>query len=530
MSNTAELTRPEPAPEVLTSPQGKLRVFISYSRDDLDFADQLYAALELCGFDATIDRHDISGGEEWRQRLTTMISEADTIVFVLSPVSAGSEVCSWEVDVALRFQKRLIPVICKPLGAMRAPKQLEEINYVFFYAEPKAPGSGFGVGLSQLVDALKTDFEWLRTHTHYLQHAMEWQSGGKQASRLLSGGDISQAKAWAARRPPAAPELTDLHREYIRASEEEAAARANAQRRQLELMAAAQAERETALRKAEAALQDAAQARRRRTRALAGGFIVSAALAVTATAFYVRSEKSRTVAEEILEKASNVLVKISKQLDAGALKDVIEVYKSGATQGHPRSMNNLAVAYQHGDGVDKSLSEAVTWFQAAVSKGDARAMSNLGLLYAKGEGVPADPKKARQLFQNSADKGDEYGLAGLGQLYLSDKGGAPRDLAKAVMYLELAAQRGAHTAMIVLAHMYATGVDVPKDLTKARSYLEMVREKASKDFTHPYLEAVKRELEAAPSGGPGASSQVPGDAPAEGSTSYKSPARGPVMP
>ena len=61
---------------------GKLKVFVSYSRNDLDFADQLVAALELCGFEATIDRHGISGGEAWQQRLGALILEADTVVFV----------------------------------------------------------------------------------------------------------------------------------------------------------------------------------------------------------------------------------------------------------------------------------------------------------------------------------------------------------------------------------------------------------------------------------------------------------------
>ena len=37
--------------ELASSDKGKLRVFISYSRDDLDFADQLDAALDLSGFE-----------------------------------------------------------------------------------------------------------------------------------------------------------------------------------------------------------------------------------------------------------------------------------------------------------------------------------------------------------------------------------------------------------------------------------------------------------------------------------------------
>src|SRR5689334_354837 len=68
----------------LTPDRGKLRIFISYSRDDLKFADQLDDALVACGFACFIDRHGISGGEEWKRRLGNLIREADTVIFVLS--------------------------------------------------------------------------------------------------------------------------------------------------------------------------------------------------------------------------------------------------------------------------------------------------------------------------------------------------------------------------------------------------------------------------------------------------------------
>ena len=73
----------------------KLNIFISYSRDDLAFADQLDAALGLTGFSTSIDRHGISAGEDWQKRLGNLIRDADTIVFVLSPSSAKSKTCAW---------------------------------------------------------------------------------------------------------------------------------------------------------------------------------------------------------------------------------------------------------------------------------------------------------------------------------------------------------------------------------------------------------------------------------------------------
>jgi hypothetical protein len=86
----------------------KLKVFISYSRRDLAFADQLVAVLELQGFVPTIDRKGIHGAEKWEERLGQLILEADVVVFVLSPDSAASDVCAWEVEEATRRGKRIV--------------------------------------------------------------------------------------------------------------------------------------------------------------------------------------------------------------------------------------------------------------------------------------------------------------------------------------------------------------------------------------------------------------------------------------
>ena len=223
--------------------KGRLRVFISYSRADNEFADQLQAALETCGFECVIDREDISGGEDWKTRLGALIAESDTVVFVLSPSSARSEICGWEVEQSAEVGKRILPIVCRPLGDAGAPPRLQGLNYIFFYAEPGAPGSGFGHGLKSLSEALNTNFEWLREHTRYLQRASEWNDGGRPTNRLLTGGDIAEAKAWEARRPKTAPELTALQLDFIRASEAEAEARSSAEFQRLKAMQEANAER-----------------------------------------------------------------------------------------------------------------------------------------------------------------------------------------------------------------------------------------------------------------------------------------------
>src|SRR6185437_10898600 len=260
----------------------KISVFISYSRDDLAFADQIDAALRLHKFGVVLDRKGISPGEPWQPRLGAMIRDADTVAFILSPASAASPVCKWEVAEAVRLGKRIVPVLCRPLGDATAPEQLAERNYIYFYDEPDYPGSGFGTGLVRLVETLETDLDWLREGTRLLQRSSEWDEGRRSDGRLLFGDSIAAAKGWLARQPSNAPPATTLLLDYIRASEEHDTRRQSEERQRL-------AEREELVRKAEAeqAEREAAQRReaeqaRRAVRIRTVGLAASVALAVVA--------------------------------------------------------------------------------------------------------------------------------------------------------------------------------------------------------------------------------------------------------
>src|SRR6516162_4516107 len=96
--------------------QSKAKVFISYSRKDMAFADCLDAALKERGFEPLIDRTDIYAFEEWWKRVEALIARADTIVFVLSPdaVRQGS-VALQEVAFAAFLNKRFAPIVFRPV-------------------------------------------------------------------------------------------------------------------------------------------------------------------------------------------------------------------------------------------------------------------------------------------------------------------------------------------------------------------------------------------------------------------------------
>ena len=122
----------------------KLKVFISYSRADEAFADELRLGLEDKGYAVEIDKHSIRQGEEWKARLSKLITDCDTVVFVLSPDSARSPTCHWEVDEAHAQAKRIVPVLHRglheqplgrqpdgspwPEGPAKAPERLSLIT------------------------------------------------------------------------------------------------------------------------------------------------------------------------------------------------------------------------------------------------------------------------------------------------------------------------------------------------------------------------------------------------------------------
>src|SRR5262249_23762764 len=459
---------PQQASRADSPDKGKLRVFISYSRDDLYFANQLDAALKAYGFECFIDREGISGGEEWKQRLGNLIRGADTVVFVLSPTSARSEICAWEVGEAARLGKRILPVNCRPLEGAIPPPRLRDLNYIFFYADPKVLDSGFGTGLLSLVEALNTDFDWLREHTRYLQRATEWDSRGRPPNRLLSGDDIAEAKAWVARRPKNAPEPTALHLDFIRASEQEAEARSSAQRKQLEAMAAAQAEREMALRQAEEAQRKRATMARIRNTAL----VAVSILALLAGWLGWRAEQERKQADDILASATGIVLDLQDQMNIDIKKEALAVFQRGADHGNKTSMRNLGLAYLNGWGGAQDYAKAREWFEKAAAKDYASAMADLGAIYYNGEGVPRDYAKAREWYEKAADKGNANAMYGLGDIYYYGHGVA-QDYAKAREWYEKAAAKDSTAGpMTDLGTLYYNGLGGAQDYGKAREWYE----------------------------------------------------------
>jgi formylglycine-generating enzyme required for sulfatase activity len=190
--------------------EAKAKVFISYSRADMNFADRLDAALKARGFEPFIDRTEIYSFEDWWKRIQALIGKADTIIFVLSPDAISSDVCRKEVTFAASLNKRFAPIVCRAVDAAHVPSELSRLNFISFEDEAR-----FEESAEKLVRALTTDIEWIRKHTELGELARHWSEVGRPSGLLLRSPALDDAEQWFVRQPQGAPPPTEATRAFV---------------------------------------------------------------------------------------------------------------------------------------------------------------------------------------------------------------------------------------------------------------------------------------------------------------------------
>lgn len=192
---------------------GALRVFISYSRQDIAFTQQLAVALKARGYEPDFDQaaydpdnvaSGISAEDEWWQRLQHMIAASDAMIFVVSPDSAASKVCDEEIAWARGLGKRVIPILRRPVDFAKAPPRLSALNVKLDFTWDHA--EGFERALGDLCRALDRNVAWYRESTRLTALLARWEAGGRPESLLLSTADLDALGRLLEDRPRDAPE------------------------------------------------------------------------------------------------------------------------------------------------------------------------------------------------------------------------------------------------------------------------------------------------------------------------------------
>ncbi len=185
-------------------------VFISYSRKDQPFVRLLADALVSRQREAWVDWEGIPPTAEWLSEIRAAIDAADTFLFVVSPDSLASKVCTLEIDHAARDNKRLVPVVRRDADGQAVHDALARLNWIFMRKH-----DDFEAAIGMLIQALDTDLTHVKLHTHYLKRALEWEHMSFDRSYALRGRDLAVAEAWLADSGGKAPQPTSLHNRYI---------------------------------------------------------------------------------------------------------------------------------------------------------------------------------------------------------------------------------------------------------------------------------------------------------------------------
>ena len=224
-------------------------IFISYGRrDSLEFATQLNHRLVKLGFTVWFDYDDIPLGVDYQKQIDDGIEHADNFLFIISPHSINSPYCKLELELALKYRKRIIPLlqvekISYQTWQERNPDQpeaawidyqakglhdsfqnmhsaIQKINWVYMRAQ-----DDFEAEFIRLLQIFDLQKDYVHQHTVLLTKALTWERQQKQPLYLLIGEDRLAAETWLKQRfkgiqPPCNP--TTLHCEFITESRKNA--------------------------------------------------------------------------------------------------------------------------------------------------------------------------------------------------------------------------------------------------------------------------------------------------------------------
>lgn len=217
--------------------------FISYGRaDSKAFVMQLNDRLTAAGLNIWFDFEDIPIGVDYQNQIDDGIEKADNFLFIISPHSINSPYCRKEIELAVRCNKRIVPLmhveqINRDTWQQRNPTgtdaqweiyqskglhssypnmhpDISRINWIYTREGIDDPDHA----LTQLLQLFDRHRTYVHQHTILLSQALDWQRHNQQSQYLLTGEEHRQAQTWLQvhfqnEQPPCLP--TDLHCEFI---------------------------------------------------------------------------------------------------------------------------------------------------------------------------------------------------------------------------------------------------------------------------------------------------------------------------
>jgi WD40 repeat protein len=167
--------------------------FISYAREDQDFARRLHAALADAGHSLWVDWESIHPSSDWFTEIAEGIDQSDAVIFIVTGNSVQSKECRAEVEHARRSEIRIVPVLRERVDPGLIPGGASAFQWVEFL------DGSFDESVLALRRALETDLDWVKDHTRLRLRALEWDREGRRTGKLLNRPELREAEEWVRR-------------------------------------------------------------------------------------------------------------------------------------------------------------------------------------------------------------------------------------------------------------------------------------------------------------------------------------------
>ncbi|NEQ32008.1 MAG: TIR domain-containing protein [Leptolyngbya sp. SIO4C5] len=189
------------------------QVFLCHAEEDRESAEQIRRSLLRQGVTVWNYRTDIQISQDYHSAIAQGIEAADNVLLMLSPHSAQSTYCQRELEQALAFNKRIIPILAAPIDPEQIPDNLRSLQQIDL--TDNAVASDYLADESQLLKILNTDAAYYTEHKTWLTQALKWQRQQQNPTMLLRGYNLRRAENWlkVARTHRHLP--TELHETFI---------------------------------------------------------------------------------------------------------------------------------------------------------------------------------------------------------------------------------------------------------------------------------------------------------------------------
>ncbi|MBT30456.1 MAG: hypothetical protein CMO01_12425 [Thalassobius sp.] len=201
-------------------------VFIAYDNKDKAYRKKINHSLMRHGFTTWVDQSDIKVGDSYEDAIFEGIQQANNLIFLISPHSVKSEFCLRELNHALSFNKRVIPLMVELVEDQEIPESIRYIQHINFTNNDEnrklkstKDKTDYEKDIDELIAQLREDESYILKHKQFLVQALRWQSLDCTDSILLRGFNLEEAEGWlkaGLRRREHLP--TKLHQDFISAS------------------------------------------------------------------------------------------------------------------------------------------------------------------------------------------------------------------------------------------------------------------------------------------------------------------------